>query len=456
MRNAITQAFLYEDKKHFKIAGDLELEMNIKENRLRVPINSILEMAARKNKKRSFLFVSKLLGKHIPVHPEIVSLGGHLLAHLFFKKLEKNIPVKTNLIVKALSDKNYLPIAMSHVESIKLKIEEPTLFIGFAETATGLGHAMYSAFTGNTGFIHTTRDNIKELKSVFSFDEEHSHATLHMCYAIEKNFIENFSRIVLVDDEITTGKTALNLIRAFNKKFSGKKYAVASLLDWRSDEEISNYRNLEEELNITIDNISLIKGNIRTDGNTIELRDYNTSKIGKIKIKIDTIKIPLEDKYKFTFIDSFGNEKNAVYSRINGRFGIYEKDNEYIEKEINRIGNILKNMREKEKCLCLGCNEFIYIPAMIARKMGKNIYFQSTTRSPIYPINKSDYAIKSSMTFSNPHDSGIVNFVYNVLPGSYEEVFYFLERDVDEEKKKEIAEKFARCGVKIFKFVVFS
>lgn len=37
-------------------------------------------MAARKNIKRGFLFVSKVLGKHIPVQPLIPLIGGGILA----------------------------------------------------------------------------------------------------------------------------------------------------------------------------------------------------------------------------------------------------------------------------------------------------------------------------------------------------------------------------------------
>jgi len=87
--------------------------------------------------------------------------------------------------------------------------------------------------------------------------------------------------------------------------------------------------------------------------------------------------------------------------------------------------------------------------------MDKNIYFQSATRSPIHSINKEGYAVKSAISFSNPFDDGIMNFVYNILPGQYEEIFFFLERDIDEEKKKAISEKFSSSGIKFLNFVVF-
>ena len=39
--------------------------------------------------------------------------------------------------------------------------------------------------------------------------------------------------VVLVDDEITTGKTALNIIRQIQERFPKKEYVLASLLDWQ-------------------------------------------------------------------------------------------------------------------------------------------------------------------------------------------------------------------------------
>lgn len=39
-----------------------------------------------------------------------------------------------------------------------VKLDETTLFIGFAETATALGHAVFNTFQSNAIYIHTTRE----------------------------------------------------------------------------------------------------------------------------------------------------------------------------------------------------------------------------------------------------------------------------------------------------------
>ena len=65
---------------------------------IRVPAESLYEMAARINKKRSFLFVSKVLGKHIPPHHMYPFYSSALLASIYYegKKLNQT-PVKEQL-----------------------------------------------------------------------------------------------------------------------------------------------------------------------------------------------------------------------------------------------------------------------------------------------------------------------------------------------------------------------
>ena len=446
---------MYNEKKKFSIAGDLELEVRIKENKFEIPLTVLFGTAARKNKKRGFLFVSKVLGKHIPVHPQIPQIGGHILAHLFMTEIEKKSIQGTHVLIKALSQQEYIPEAVSVMEAARLEASEPTLFIGFAETATGLGHAMFSAFKKGAGFIHTTRDTIKELKSVFDFQEEHSHATFHQCYSLENDFFNKFSRIVLVDDEITTGKTALNLIRALNNEFPGKKYVIASLLDWRTDEHIASFTSLKNELGIELDVVSLVKGDIKYQGSFENLAEEQLTHVKEGNIKVQTIEIPTTDKHAFTFVDGAGREEKATYLNATGRFGIYAENRQDIELLISEAANKLIETRTKGKCLCLGFSEFIYLPSMIAGRMGDDVCYHSTTRSPVHPINEEGYAIKTAISFENPYDPEIMNFIYNILPGQYDEVYIFLERDIAQEYKTEISIKLSQYSIKHLTFAVF-
>ncbi|MDR4410622.1 hypothetical protein FO499_30675, partial [Bacillus anthracis] len=68
----------------------------------------------------------------------------------------------------------------------------------------------------------------------------------------EPHMINNDCPVILVDDEITTGKTALHIIRDIQSKFPRKEYAVLSLLDWRTEEHKQAYAEAERELGVTI------------------------------------------------------------------------------------------------------------------------------------------------------------------------------------------------------------
>ncbi|MCP5843002.1 phosphoribosyltransferase domain-containing protein, partial [Klebsiella pneumoniae] len=71
-------------------------------------IDDLFEIAERRNPKRAFLFVSKVLGRHIPVAPEKM--------RAVYRQLAEQFP--------PLSD-------------------GPVLFIGMAETAVGLGAGVF-------------------------------------------------------------------------------------------------------------------------------------------------------------------------------------------------------------------------------------------------------------------------------------------------------------------------
>jgi len=63
---------------------------------------TLFSLAARKNKKRRFLFVSKVLGKHIPADPFVPLLAGAALAVQLMKKLHQVDHPDTLAIIQAL------------------------------------------------------------------------------------------------------------------------------------------------------------------------------------------------------------------------------------------------------------------------------------------------------------------------------------------------------------------
>ena len=88
--------------------------------------------------------------------------------------------------------------------------------ISFAETGTALGHSVFNYINSDYEFIHTTREKVKNKESLH-FLEEHSHATNHNLYYEDLKYLKDKEEIILVDDEITTGNTCINLIKKINE-----------------------------------------------------------------------------------------------------------------------------------------------------------------------------------------------------------------------------------------------
>ena len=97
------------------------------------------------NKKRSFLFISKLLGKHLAVKLEVVKATGFLLSSLKYN-------FNNDSFVDCIKN-NCKPDYRNHAK------DNDVLVVGFCETATALGMSVASSIEGST-FIATTREPI--------------------------------------------------------------------------------------------------------------------------------------------------------------------------------------------------------------------------------------------------------------------------------------------------------
>lgn len=384
-------------------------------------------MAARMNKKRVFLFVSTILGKHLPVLPATSLAGGCALAARYMEVLQHTNHPYQKEILNLISSKDSTNNELEAILQYQFPLEKEVLFIGFAETATALGHAMFQCFQ-NAQYVHTTRETISQIDSVITFEEEHSHATSHRCY-VDKSYFQNEQPIVLVDDEMTTGKTVLNIIRSIQEKFPRKEYIVASLLDWRSDAHQKQFTELEQELDITIHVISLLSGSIDVIGSPVATSYSHDETVYKlIGSKIEKHIIPCPT------LPYTSPWHNVSYINYTGRFGISSDDQKYIHSFARKIGHDLKKKRKGQQTLCLGTGEFMYLPMRIAAEMGENISYQSTTRSPIHPYTGDvQYAIHSRFSYESPEDKAVTNYFYNIQPGDYDEVFLFIERDLQED-----------------------
>ncbi|ETK25183.1 Protein of uncharacterised function (DUF3706) [Pseudomonas fluorescens] len=169
---------------------------------------SLFGFAERRNPKRAFLFVSKVLGRHIPVRPSIMNASFHSLA----AQIPEDLP-------------------------------GPVLVIGMAETAVGLGagvHRAFSATRPDTVYMVSTRHPTGN--ELFArFEEEHSHASAHLIHLPVapdvREMMLNARSLVLVDDEASTGKTFINLHRALVDAglTQVERVVTCVLTDWSGD-----------------------------------------------------------------------------------------------------------------------------------------------------------------------------------------------------------------------------
>lgn len=172
-----------------------------------MPASEMFGFAERINPKRSFLFVSKVLGRHIPVRPSTMRKTFQVLA-----------------------------------SQIAADLPGPVLFIGMAETAIGLGAGVHQQYVTDTGrddavYLCTTRYPLGT-PLLCVFEEEHSHATRHLVHEPTdlriRELVANARSLVLVDDEASTGKTFSNLFAALPETIRANitDTVLVTLTDW--------------------------------------------------------------------------------------------------------------------------------------------------------------------------------------------------------------------------------
>ncbi len=439
-----------ENQQSFNIIGDLEISIEVTSNTFHIPLEQLFQMAARINKKRSFLFVSKVLGKHIPVRPHVSLLSGAALGLLYQQFKGEELPIKMEELLHAFDSPETAGQIYEQMKQRKMNVDEKTLFIGFAETATALGHSMFDMFEGNASFLHTTREKIDYKTSCIDFEEEHSHATTHRCYANNPAVFENAETIVLVDDEMTTGKTAINIIHDLNARYGKKKYIVASLLDWRSNEDIERFSELEQELDVSVNCLSLVSGKISVKGAPIQNADRKLQ-ANESEPVIDVLYV----NNRFASLPSSNRE--VSYLKHTGRFGLTAEESVALDAEVEQAATFLREHRAAGgKVLCMGTGEFMFIPMRVAAELGDDVWYQSSTRSPIHPDSSSHYAVQTAYPYHSPEHADVMNFMYNIPYGYYDEMFLFMEREATGAQMEELNKVLLSLGIKHVHIVYFS
>ena len=338
--------------------------LRLKVTRADLPLDALCGFASRRNRKRGFLFVSKVLGRHIPVRPGVMSQVHTALA-----------------------------------QQIPAHLPGPILFVGLAETAVALGHGVrdqYNAHTGRTDslFLHTTRYRLQQPVLV-EFLEEHSHAPSHIVYQPaspeNRHLLETAKSLVLVDDEASTGKTFINLTRALTPTMTALERVVTAVItDWRAPHLRAAFR---DSMPVNATSVALLEGEYQFDPGTFEGGEEAPSAIGT------------------------SAPSDALFTRNYGRLGVTTCP----ALPLPDLGKV-----EGKRVLVLGSSEFVYPPFLLAaalEQQGAIAFCQATTRSPV----RVGGAISCALEFADNYADGITNYLYNARAEDYDHILLCTE-----------------------------
>lgn len=334
----------------------------------RIPLKRLLGFAARISSKRKFLLVSKVLGKHYPVTPRMMSWS--------YRALARSV--------------------LAH------GIGVGSLWIGMAETATGLGYGVFAAACGegatNALFMQTTRYHLDGLERL-AFEEAHSHATDFFLYYPEhpdrRKLFLTAETLVLIDDEISTGKTFLRLIKAYQKVNPAvRKVFIVSLVNFAHPDDRAL---LEAQAGVTVAWVCFRQGLLRFE-------DSQNAAIDSISINVS----------------GNGACKKELLAWP-GRLGIAAPIRLVPAAVEQLLGYIAYDAGDKRPVLVLGsgeCNAPAYLLGRELEYRGISVKVQSTTRSPIHQ----GHDIASVCRFEDNYGDGIPNFIYNLNPEDYRQI----------------------------------
>ncbi len=334
-----------------------------------IPLNRLLGFAARVSSKRKFLLVSKVLGKHYPVAPKTMRWSYRALARAVIKK----------------------------------GTGASSLWIGMAETATGLGYGVFEAVchagVQNALFMQTTRYHLAGIERL-EFEEAHSHATdFFLYYPVRTDYRTRFlnaETLVLIDDEISTGKTFLRLIKAYQKVNPRlHKVFIVSLVNFAHPDDRAA---LESQAGVAVEWVFFRQG-------TLHFEDSQNAEIDNISVNVS----------------GNGQCKKHLLAWP-GRLGMdapmsLEKD---VVEQLCRSG-FKDESTDPRPILVLGTGECNAPACLLGRELenkGFRVNVQSTTRSPIHQGND----IASVCQFEDNYEDGIPNFIYNLNPDDYREI----------------------------------
>ena len=359
----------------------------------------LLGLALRRNPKRAHLLVSNVLGKHVPQRPSVVHGHGYALGRRVRDLLGREEAARG-------------------------------VVLGYAETATALGHSVADGM-GLVPYLHSTRRPVRGVASAGGFEESHSHATSHLLLPEDPKLLAGDGPLVLVDDEFSTGNTVLNTIRDLHERYPRERYVVVALVDLRSAADLGRLESFDREIGARIDLVAGATGTVRlpdevlakgralvTAHQSAQPSDPPRQTPGNTPVRVELgwpAAVPDGGRHGFT-------AAHAVAL------------NDALPAMTERLTEALGGAR---RVLVLGFEELMYAPLRLAlalERAGRDVRYSTTTRSPVLAVDDPGYAIRTRLVFpahDGPADGPGERYAYNVAGGGFDAVVAVVDSVAD-------------------------
>ncbi len=356
-------------------------------------LRELLGLALRRNPKRAHLLVSNVLGKHVPQRPSAVHDAGYELGER----------------VRDL---------LGEAEARRAVV------VGYAETATGLGHSVADGI-GVAPYLHSTRRPVEGVVQAGGFEEAHSHATSHLLLPERADLLSTPDRgapLVLVDDEFSTGNTVLNTIRALHARYPRDRYVIVALVDMRSEADRGKLAVFAEEIGARVDLVARARGTVRLPDGVLEK--------GRALVAAHEEHPPPAEPGPRGDRPLPGRVELGWPAGVpdGGRHGFTPVHRAALEAALpDMAARLAEALDGARRVLVLGFEELMYAPLRLATALEDattaEVRYSTTTRSPVLAVDDPGYAIRSRLVFpahDDPADGPGERYAYNVAGAGFD------------------------------------
>lgn len=373
-------------------------------------VTDLVGLALRRNPRRAHLLVSRVIGKHFPCDPRLVRAAGLVLGHRVAALL-RGISGRAapTLPADAVTDPRVAARARdAAVEHPTRRV--PSVVLGYAENATGLGWSVAEVLDSHH-LVTSTRRVVPGAASLGSFEEQHSHAARHLVLPDDPGRWSPELPLVLVDDELTTGRTVAGTLRLLHGTVPRARYVVATLVDVRGPGDDALERTAAD-LGVRVDVVALARGTLRVPDDAGERAAAMLARLPPARPSAWG-----RGTLATVHLDLGGAPENA-------RHGLDRSDRAAFEAALPAaVARLTAALGpDPGRLLVLGTEELVHLPVRLAEGLadaGHDVSVAATTRSPAAALDAPGCALRSALPFP-AHDAGLgttrERFAYNVGP----------------------------------------